>query len=170
VKFYDPPSTFKRALAEMKVGNTISASHLAGNFVLPKDPKQKLVFIAGGIGITPFRSMIQYLIDKKEPRSVVLLYSNKKAEDIAYKDLFDRAQGVLGIKTLYFATGEKGPVPGVYTESISQKIIAQEIPDYRDRMYYLSGPHTMVAAFEETLRGMGIPRRKIKVDFFPGFA
>jgi ferredoxin-NADP reductase/Na+-translocating ferredoxin:NAD+ oxidoreductase RnfD subunit len=170
VKFYDPPSTFKRALVEMKVGDTISASHLAGNFVLPKDPKQKLVFIAGGIGITPFRSMVQYLLDKKETRSVVLLYANKKVEDIGYKDLFDRAQSELGMKTVYFATGEKGPMPGVYTEPMGPGVIMREIPDYRDRMYYLSGPHSMVAAFEKTLHEMGIPRRKIKVDFFPGFA
>ena len=170
VKFYDPPSTFKRALGEMKVGDTISASHLAGSFVLPKDPKQKLVFIAGGIGITPFRSMVQYLLDKNEARSVVLLYANKKAEDIGYRDIFDRAQSKLGIKTVYFATGEKGPVPGVYTESLSASAIVREVPDYRDRMYYLSGPHTMVSAFEKTLRDMGVPRRKIKVDFFPGFA
>ena len=170
VKFYDPPSTFKRALVEMKVGDKISASHLAGSFILPKDPNQKLVFIAGGIGVTPFRSMVQYLIDKKEKRSVVLLYSNKKVEDIAYRDIFDRAQNELGMKTVYFATGEKGPVPGVYTEPLSAAVITKEIPDYRDRMYYISGPHAMVAAFERTLRDMGVPRRKIKVDFFPGFA
>jgi ferredoxin-NADP reductase len=170
VKFYHPASTFKRALAEMKAGDTISASHLAGSFVLPKDTKQKLVFIAGGIGVTPFRSMVQYLLDKKEARSVVVLYSNKKADEISYKDMFDRAQRELGIKTVYFATGEKSPVPGVYTEQISQKIIAQEIPDYRDRTFYISGPHSMVDAFEKTLREMGVPRRKIKIDFFPGFA
>jgi len=114
--------------------------------------------------------MVQYLLDKKEARSVVVLYSNKKADEISYKDMFDRAQRELGIKTVYFATGEKSPVPGVYTEQISQKIIAQEIPDYRDRTFYISGPHSMVDAFEKTLREMGVPRRKIKIDFFPGFA
>jgi ferredoxin-NADP reductase/Na+-translocating ferredoxin:NAD+ oxidoreductase RnfD subunit len=169
-KFYNPASTFKRALAGMKKGDTISASHLAGNFVLPKDQKQKLVFIAGGIGITPFRSMVQYMLDKKEGRSLVMIYSNKKVEDIAYKDMFDRAQTELGIKTVYLATGVRNPVPGIYTEPLSAKIIVQEIPDYKDRTFYISGPHSMVDAFEVTLREMGIPRRKIKVDFFPGFA
>jgi ferredoxin-NADP reductase/Na+-translocating ferredoxin:NAD+ oxidoreductase RnfD subunit len=170
VKFYSPPSSFKKALAAMKEGDTIFASQLAGNFVLPKNEKKKLVFIAGGIGITPFRSMIQYLLDTKEQRSVALFYSNKKADDVAYKDVFDRAQKELGIKTVYLATAEKSPVPGMYTESLNPRIIAREVPDYLDRIFFISGPHSMVDAFETTLRDMGVPRRKIKIDFFPGYA
>ena len=170
VKFYKPPSSFKRALRAMEIGDAISASQLAGNFVLPKDEKQKLVFIAGGIGVTPFRSMVQYLLDKKEMRSVVLFYANKAADNIAYRDVFDRARNELGVKTIYLATGEKTPVPGIYTEPLSSKLIMREVPDYRERTFYLSGPNAMVTAFKETLLTMGIPRRKIKVDFFPGFA
>ncbi len=170
VKFSSPGSSFKRALAGMKAGDTISASHLAGDFVLPQDKKQKLVFIAGGIGITPFRSMIQYMIDSSDRRSVALFYSNKKADDIAYKDIFDRAQGELGMKTVYLVTDETVPILDIYTEPLNAKIIMKEIPDFRERMFYISGPHTMVSAFQKTLRGMGVPRRKIKIDFFPGFA
>ena len=169
VKFYSPESSFKRTLGAMKAGDMISASQLAGEFVLPKDTNQKLVFIAGGIGITPFRSMIQYLIDKKEKRSVALLYSNKNVEDIAYKDVFDRAQNELGIKTVYFATSEKTPIPGIYTESLSPNIIVREIPDYLERTFYISGPRAMVVSFKKTLRDMNIPNKRIKVDFFPGF-
>jgi len=169
VKFYSPESSFKRALGAMKEGDAISASQLAGEFVLPEDAGKKLVFIAGGIGITPFRSMIQYLIDKKEKRSVALLYSNRNVEDIVYKDVFDRAQNELGIKTVYFATGENTPIPGVYTESLSQNVIVQEIPDYLERTFYISGPRAMVLAFKKTLRDMNIPNKRIKVDFFPGF-
>ncbi|MDE1925324.1 MAG: RnfABCDGE type electron transport complex subunit D [Patescibacteria group bacterium] len=159
VKFYNPSSTFKRALASMKPGDKISAAHLAGGFVLPKDKNKKLVFIAGGIGVTPFRSMVRYLLDIKEARPVTMLYANKTAADIAYKDIFDRAQDELGIKTVY-ATGSL----------IDAKLIAQEVPDYRERTFYISGPHSMVDAFKHTLTGMGVSRFKIKTDFFPGFA
>ena len=159
VKFYNPSSTFKRTLAAMKVGGKISAAHLAGGFVLPKDKSKKLVFIAGGIGITPFRSMIHYLLDTKEARDAVLFYANKTSADIAYKDLFDRAQTELGIKTIY-STGT----------FIDAKLIAQTVPDYRERMFYISGPHAMVDAFKKTLTDMGVSRFKIKSDFFPGFA
>ena len=170
VKFYPQSSTFKQALAAMKTGDKISASHIAGNFVLPKDPQKKLVFIAGGIGITPFLSMVQYMLDKKEQRSIVIFYSNKTSADIAYKDVFDRAENELGIKTVHALTNEKTPGPGIYNGPVNAHLIMEQIPDYRDRTFYVSGPHVMVEAFERTLHEMGISRFKIKSDFFPGFA
>lgn len=168
VKFYDPSSTFKRALAAMKPGSKISTSHLAGGFVLPKNKEKKLVFIAGGIGITPFRSMIQYLLDTKEARSIVVFYANKTAADIAYRDILDRAQAELGIQTVYALSNETKPLPGVFMGQINAKLIAQQVPDYRERTFYLSGPHGMVDAFKHTLVDMGVSRFKIKSDFFPG--
>ncbi len=170
VKFYDPPSSYKRALMAMKIGETLSASQLSGDFVLPKDKKKKLVFVAGGIGVTPFRSMVQYLIDNKEIRSALLLYSNKTAVEVAYKDVFDRAAQEVGLETFYALTDEHAEVPGMYNGKIDGALIARGIPDYRERIFYISGPHRMVRAFKKTLRGMGIPRRRIKTDYFPGFA
>lgn len=170
VKFYPQASTFKRALSSMKAGDKISAAHLSGGFVLPKDPKKKLVFIAGGIGITPFRSMIHYLLDKGEARDIIVIYSNKTAADIAYKDILDRAESEIGIRTIYAITNEKVPVPGMYNGQIDANLIAQQILDYRDRTFYISGPHAMVEAYGKILRDMGVSRFKIKSDFFPGFA
>lgn len=169
VKFYDPPSSFKRVLAAMKINETISASQLAGDFVLPRDPKKKLVFIAGGIGVTPFRSMAQYLIDKKEIRSAVLFYANKTAAEVAYKEVFDRAEAV-GLKTIYALSQEPRPTPGMYNGKIDGALIAREVPDYQERTFYISGPQGMVDAFKKTLRDMGVPRWRIKSDYFPGFA
>jgi ferredoxin-NADP reductase len=103
--------------------------------------------------------MVQYLLDTKERRNIVMLYANRSADDIAYKNLFDRAQAELGIKTVY-ATGTL----------IDAATIAREVPDYRERMFYISGPRGMVDAFKKTLTGMGVSRFKIKTDFFPGFA
>jgi ferredoxin-NADP reductase len=169
VKFYPEASTFKRALAAMKKGERISASHIAGGFVLPRNKNKKLVFIAGGIGITPFRSMVRYLLDKNEPRDIVMLYSNRSAKDIAYADVLDRARTELGIRTIYAVTEGDGS-SDVYAGKIDAGLIRREVPDYASRTFYLSGPHAMVAAFEKTLRDMGVPRYRIKSDFFPGFA
>lgn len=169
VKFYTPSSTFKRSLASMQAGNTISVSHLAGGFVLPKDKKKKLVFIAGGIGVTPFRSMIQYLLDMRESRQITVFYANKTASDVAYKDIFDRAQRELQIKTIHALSAEKAIVPGMMNGVIDAALIAREVPDYRERTFYISGPRGMVEAFKNTLTQMGISRFKIKTDFFPGF-
>ena len=66
------------------------------SFTLPKDPDTKLAFIAGGIGVTPFRSMVQDLINRREQRPVVVLYGNDKVDEIAYAEVFDRAERELG--------------------------------------------------------------------------
>lgn len=170
VKFYAPESTFKRALLGMQINDVLSASSLAGDFVLPRDAKRKLVCIAGGIGVTPFRSMAQYLIDTKDSRSVTLLYSNKTASEIAYRDVFDAAEKATGMKTIYALTNEPVPRPGIHNGFIDSALISREVPDYKKRTFYISGPHGMVTAFKKTLRAMGVPFYRIKTDYFPGFA
>ncbi|HUY05110.1 MAG TPA: RnfABCDGE type electron transport complex subunit D [Candidatus Paceibacterota bacterium] len=170
VKFYKPASSFKRALWAMKEHEQISASNVAGDFTLPKDAQKKLAFIAGGIGVTPFRSMVKHLVDTKDPRSIVLLYSNKLASEIAYKDVFDDAAQTIGMKTVYALTNEPAPVPGTYRGPISAELIKKEIPDYKERLFYISGPHGMCEAFTATLQDMGVSRFRIKTDYFPGFA
>lgn len=172
VKFYQNSSTFKRTMLAMRPGSQISASQLSGDFTLPKDPSEKLVLIAGGIGITPFRSMLKYLVDRGEKRPIILFYSNKKPSEIAYSDIFAEAGTQLGIKTVYTLTdARQAPAdwPG-YIGHFDPRIIAAEVPDWRERTFYLSGPRGMVMAFEKTLKQMGVTRLRIKTDFFPGFA
>lgn len=174
VKFYSEPSSFKRQLFYIPIGGEIVASQLAGDFTLPRNVDKKLVFIAGGIGITPFRSIIKYLIDTKQKRDIVLLYSNKTQADIAYKGIFDIAKEKLGIKVIYSITDKDQilnlvPVsPSVFQGFITKEVIEKEIPDYKERKFYISGPHGMVKAFESTLESMGIKQSQIKIDFFPG--
>ncbi len=172
VKFYPEPSSFKNHLFALPANGSIIAGQLSGDFTLPKNKEQGLVFIAGGIGITPFRSMIRYLLDTGEKREITLLYSNKKVSDIAYRDIFDKAQKELGIKTIYNITdqGDVLTLPYMRSGYIDADNIKKEVPDYLKKTFYISGPHAMVNAFESTLRAMGIPRKNIKIDFFPGFA
>ncbi|HVZ13197.1 MAG TPA: RnfABCDGE type electron transport complex subunit D, partial [Bauldia sp.] len=76
VKFYAAASAFKKRLAELSPGDRMFISPVAGDFTLPADSDAKLAFLAGGVGITPFRSMLQYLIDRDEPRDIIVLYGN----------------------------------------------------------------------------------------------
>lgn len=172
VKFYDGASSFKKSMLGMQVGDTIVASQLAGDFTLPRNKNKKLVFIAGGIGITPFRSMIKYLTDTRQSRTATLLYSVRAPQDIAYEDVFEEAARAWGLKTVYAVTDVQSVLPGWVGQRglIDAACIAREVPDWRDRVFYLSGPHSMVTAFERTLVAMGVSRRNIKTDFFPGFA
>lgn len=170
-KHYPNSSSFKKALQKLKVGQAIHASQLSGEFILPVDESQKLVFIAGGIGVTPFRSMVKYLIDKRDKRDIILLYANKTEAEIAYRDLLEEAKAV-GVKTVHVLSDTKEAPKGWKGKvgQINEEMIKTEIPDYKERVFYLSGPHGMVTAFEKILSQMGIPRSQIKTDFFPGYA
>lgn len=159
-KFYDKPSTFKQTLHKMESGDEIVISGLGGEFILPVDTNKKLVFIAGGIGITPFRSMVKYMVDTKEQRDVILLFSNKTPEDIVFKEIFNDATK-LGVKTVYVNTDKDG--------FIDEKLIEKEVDDWKDRTFYISGPEPMVEAFEKMIAGMGVPKVQIKRDYFPGY-
>ena len=161
IKFYENGSSFKKALTEMKTGDIIIGSQLSGEFTLPKNSQTPLVFIAGGIGITPFRSMVKHLLEEGEKRPLTLIYAAKTEADFAYKDLFDKAQKTLGVKVVY-QTDKQGKV--------DEQLIKKVVPDLKKSIFYLSGPHSMVSLFEQILKDIGTPSNHIKIDFFPGYA
>ena len=168
VKFYPMSSAFKRTLVAMEPGDTIYASQLSGNFTLPRNRDAKLAFLAGGIGITPFRSMLQYLLDEGEKRPIIVLYGAETPEDIAYRDVLEAARRELGIRTIHAV--EHGARRGEYPGLIDATLVSKAIPDFRERTFYISGPQAMVKSLRHMLRKMGVRSSRIKVDFFPGFA
>lgn len=161
VKFNELPSSFKKSLLEMNTGDIITASNIDGDFTLPNNRNIKLAFLAGGIGITPFRSIFKDLIDTYEKRDIVLIYSNKNESEIVYKDIFEKASQEFDTKIFYVNTSIDGHV--------TDQTIKNNIPDWKERTFYISGPHGMVVAFEDTLKNMGVKKNKIVVDYFPGF-
>ncbi|HET9946622.1 MAG TPA: RnfABCDGE type electron transport complex subunit D [Patescibacteria group bacterium] len=170
VKFYPEGSSFKKNLLSLTSQQTVVGAALAGEFTLPKDSQKKLVFIAGGIGITPFRSMVKYLIDRNENRDMVLLYAVKQPQEAIYHEIFEEGKKI-GLKTIYTIT-DPASVPQGWTGQtgrVSKEMIMQTIPDYTERKFYLSGPHAMVNGYEAVLKDMGIKKGQIKIDFFPGF-
>ncbi|MEO8084554.1 MAG: RnfABCDGE type electron transport complex subunit D [Ardenticatenales bacterium] len=170
VAFNPTSSTFKQALLSLEPRHGIVAAQLAGDFVLPSDPDQPCVFIAGGIGITPFRSMIKYLLDTGQRRPIVLFYANKTADDIVYRDVFDRAAREVGIRTIYALTDTARIPPDWdgWSGRITGELIAQAVPDYRRCTFYLAGPPAMVDGFRDVLSRMDVKRGQIKTDAFAG--
>ncbi len=172
VKFYSSSSTYKKAMLAMKKGDEIVAAQLGGEFVLPEDPEQGCVFMAGGIGITPFRSMIKYLLDTGQKRPITLFYANKKGDEIVYQDIFDRAERELGIKTIYTVT-ETRNLPRSWKGEIghiNSQLIKANAAQYEDCVYYLSGSRETVNSFKSLLKELGIRNSRIKTDYFPGLA
>lgn len=168
-KFAERSSSFKTALHNLKPGQKISAANLEGDFVLPENRDEKLVFIAGGIGITPFRAMTKYLLDTKQSQDIVLLYSAKTAAEVVFKEIFAQAEQALWLKPNYVLTD---PPPANWTGQsgfIDAAMIKRVVGDWQNRVFYISGPEPMVEAFEKMLAAIGIADNKIKRDFFPGY-
>jgi len=171
VRFYNPPSSYKKRLAKLQIGDTIIAASLEGSFVLPKDMSKPLVFVAGGVGIVPFHSMIEYICDKNLQADIIVLYANKTIEEIAYKELLTKAEKN-GIKTIYTLTDTQ-TIPANWQGErgyFTQEKIQEYIPDFEKRTFYISGPQLMVQSLQQTLEKLGVKRNMVKTDYFPGYA
>jgi len=172
VRFNPKGSSFKNTLSTLSSKEKIVAAQLSGDFTMPKDVSKKLVFIAGGIGVTPFRSMVKYVMDRGEKRDIVLLYTAKSVKDFAYKEIFDDATNRGIIRTVYTIT-DKSCVPQNWTGEtgrIDANLIKRKVLDFKERYFYLSGPNALVEAYETLLKKMGVRSNRIKKDYFPGFA
>ena len=99
-----------------------------------------------------------------------MFYVNRTVSDIVNRDVFDRAQQLLGIKTIYVLT-DKTRIPAGWQGKaghVNIRMITSEVSDYMNCIFYLSGPPAMVESYEDVLTNMGVPREHIKTDFFPG--
>jgi ferredoxin-NADP reductase len=153
-------SSFKNALLNMEIGQNISALPPKGEFVIG-DLSKGYVLIAGGIGITPFRSILLDLNYRKKLQStgIYLLYSNKNNE-IVFKDEFDSlAEKNSSFKLRYI----------ISPEICDTDLIKNTIADYTEKIYYISGPVKMVKAIEDMLASIGLTEDKVKQDYFPGY-
>jgi len=156
IKFYEPGSTFKKALSKLTVGQKIVVGNVGGEFILPKDKSVPLVFIAGGIGITPFRSMVKYLIDTNQKRSIELLYFVNSKADAVYKDVFEEAKRV-------------GVTTHIETKAIDENSLKKYMATSTRQLFYISGPPAMVRSYKKSLKKIGVRNRAIKTDCFTGY-
>lgn len=166
----DKHSSFKEALLNIKSGARLTADQLSGDFVMPPNLNQKLVFVAGGIGVTPFRSMIKNVIETGKVVDILLFYSASDLNEFVYKEILKKAED-LGIKTIYVLGGSNSP-PKKWTGEtgyLTQDLIKKYVPDFQKRIFYLSGPVAMVNNYKNLLNRLGIHYSKIVTDYFPGF-
>lgn len=167
VKFYNPSSSYKYGLSQMKIGDEIYVSQLAGNFTMSGRNNKKLAFIAGGIGITPFRSMVKYIIDSKKQVNIVLIYLVGSADEIAYESLFKEA-AQYGVTYIPIATNMN--TSDLYRHAqLDELLLSELIPDNLERTFYISGPNVMVDSTKHHLKALGVSRRFIKTDHFSGY-
>ncbi len=157
-------SAFKRALNNLEFNASVEISEPMGDFVLPKLIQVPLVFVAGGIGITPFNSMLEWLDFTQEERPIKLLYSVKTEDDIIFQDTFVATkQHATIVVTEPSATwgGVRGSLNG-------EMIVGLEEPA-SDALFYLSGPEPFVQHMQAELERVGISHQQIVVDEFQGY-
>lgn len=157
-------STFKLQLRTLKSGAALKLADPMGDFVLPKDPSIPIVFVAGGMGITPMHSMVKWLKDTGEKRNIHLIYAVTEEDELAFVPLFQEYD-------LKFTPIVKTPPQGYTGEtgSLSTERILQLAPDDGKSLIYLSGPEPMTETFYKELKAKGIAEERLVTDYFPGY-
>jgi ferredoxin-NADP reductase len=136
-----------------------------GDFVLPKLMQTPLIFVAGGIGITPFHSMLSWLADTGEERPIKLLYGVNNEDEIIFQETFDRARQHATI-----VVSDPSPAWGGERGRLSAELILGLEQPSEDTLVYVSGPEPMVEALEEDLKKAGLKKHQLVLDFFPNYS
>jgi ferredoxin-NADP reductase len=162
-------TAFKRSLAELPVGAEVDVEEPKGSFMLPKESDEPYVFIAGGIGITVFRSMLRYIAEEGLPHRVTLVYSNRDRESAAFLDeLAALERDNPNFQLVLTMTEDPG------WDGETRRIDADLLRDHLDNdlgsfTYLVAGPPAMVEAMEQTLRDSAVPEEQIRLQRFSGY-
>ena len=158
------PSHFKQKLNSLKTGQEVEADQLGGDFTWEAVPSAlsndgvKRLFIAGGIGITPYLSIIRYLIHKQQPINATLLYAGKNEKRPFVEELHTAVEidPTLIIKE--------------YSETrLTLEQLKKDVPNVEHYIVYLAGSQAFSEAIGEGLIADGFPRQQIKYDYFDGY-
>lgn len=165
-------SAFKRVLRAIPAGAKLQLRGPAGQFVLDDGSAGPAVFLAGGIGITPFVSMLKQAAHDGLARKLYLFYSNRRPEDAAFLGELQQLQvGNPNYRFVGTMTDmEKSAQPWVgETGFIDKDMLARSIDDISASTYYIAGPPAMVDAMLDTLIGVGVEEEQVRTDEFYGY-
>jgi ferredoxin-NADP reductase len=165
-------TAFKRALNSLPLNTELLLQGPYGSLTLSREGTRPVVFLAGGIGITPFRSLIWNATESLSRRRILLFYSVRVPEEAAFLDeLREMEQYNPRYKFVCTVTQpEKARMPGRgETGRISIEMLSKWIPDLRVPIYYVAGPSAMVAGVRQMLVSSGISEDDIRAEEFCGY-
>jgi ferredoxin-NADP reductase len=166
-------TAFKRVLKDMAPGTELSFEGPFGDLTLHEKTERPAVFLAGGIGITPFFSMAKDAAVRKLPHRIALFYSNRRPEDASYlSDLSALAQentNFTFVPTMTEMEKSAGPWNGETGYIDAAMLERHSIGARANAVFYLAGPSTMVAAMRTTLNNMGVSNDDIRTEEFTGY-
>ena len=167
IAFRNSPSFFKTTLLNLPLGESVILEGPSGNFTLPEETDKPIVCIAGGIGITPFMSMLTAMSEMRQPYQTTLFYSNHDTVSTAYaSDLQQLAKLSPSLKLVFTMTNDtqwKGE-----TQAIEGDFVASYLGDLSNYVFYIAGPPAMVFAVRDDLRQAGVAEENIHTEGFTG--
>ena len=165
-------SALKRTIAAMAPGTAITLEEPGGTLVLPKETEVPLVFLAGGVGITLFRSLVRYSTDAGTGHSITLFYSSQRPEETPFlaelQHMPTQNPRLAAIITMTRVGDDRSRWSGL-TGRVNADMIKERCKTWESAAYYVAGPPGMTAALNETLQSMNIPAERIKTELFAGY-
>ncbi|TSC62051.1 MAG: oxidoreductase FAD/NAD(P)-binding domain-containing protein [Parcubacteria group bacterium Gr01-1014_48] len=166
-------SAFKKGLNALSPGDTVSMrGPLGSSFRLHVDTIRPAVFIAGGIGIAPFMSMVRHILYNKLSYQMLLFHSNRRPEDCVYcKELSQLAAGNQQFTYIPTMTNMKQSTESWHGEEgrISRDLIEKHLDDAQTAFFYIAGPTSMVVGMDLLLHDMGVSRDVVRTEEFTGY-
>lgn len=164
-------TAFKRTLSKMQIGEKIDLFGPYGSLVLEQS-SDPVVFLVGGIGITPFLSMILQATHDNLPNKIYLFYSNRRPEDTAFLEELDTCKDKNPNFTLIATMTDMEKSEKSWngdTGYITKQMLEKYLEDLEQFIYYSAGPPVMVATMKKLLIDAGIDEAKIKTEDFSGY-
>jgi len=165
-------TVFKQALSKLPLGSEVKIEGPMGSFSLHNNTSRPAVFLAGGIGIAPFLSMLSHATSEKLRHPIILFYANRYLEDAAFIDKLwnlERANPRFRfVPILTRMANNNGGWKGK-TGHISAELLLTQVGIVRGPIYYIAGPSTMVAATRRTLAEVGVDEDDIRTEEFAGY-
>jgi ferredoxin-NADP reductase len=163
-------SGFKETLRQAPVGYELTCETPEGEFILGQgETRIRHVFIAGGIGITPYRSILRYSADMNEPLNILMLYFNRSSADIIFRlELESIARQMPQFSLVNVLTEPEKGWKGEHGK-LGETILRKWIPDPSGLCFWVSGSPGMVSTCRELLELIGVKEQNIRTERFMGY-
>jgi ferredoxin-NADP reductase len=165
-------TAFKRVLKTMETGTEVSMDAPYGSFTLHNNSRFPAVFLTGGIGVTPVRSIVLQAAYDNLPHKIFLFYSNRRPEDAAFLDELIKAQEKNPNYTFVGTMTEMEKSSSAWdgeTGYITKAMLEKHVGDLTLPIYYVAGPASMVTAMRKTLNQAGVDDDNIRTEEFSGY-
>ncbi len=165
-------SAFKKTLTNLKREDEVSMFGPLGKFILKEDEHKKHVFLAGGIGITPYRAMIKYAVDRHLKIQITLFTSFKTVEDYAFRDFFHNVASESNWFKLVETITQPEESNQLWTGHrgrIDADLIRKNIDDLQNSLFFISGPPKMVDGLKEIVKSLNVTDDTINIEKFSGY-